>query len=196
MHTFFLLADITFHIYSALINEAAGRAHSVGLPFLLLPFLTKTSSFMWDLRFLTGVKTVFSWRKKQFIPNSQPYNSAELQHVLYTYLPEDTRCEDSSSCMWVNTVWRFCFHEMQLCAVWYTGSNVSEVPAASIFRIKDLKVEAAIYCKERQNFVTLLLQICGWVKRNSKFDNIIIWGTRHKQCAQYFNQSQTVCTVT
>jgi hypothetical protein len=36
MHMFFMLADFTFRIYSVLITEAAGIAHSVGLQFLLI----------------------------------------------------------------------------------------------------------------------------------------------------------------
>lgn len=59
MHTFFLLADIIFCIYSVLIIEAAGAAHFARLQFLLLTVPHKNVFFMWELRFFTGVKIVF-----------------------------------------------------------------------------------------------------------------------------------------
>jgi hypothetical protein len=66
MHTFLLLADSTFRIYSVLITEAAVTAHSVGLQCLLITEQKKNVFFMWDQRFFTGVKTVFS-QIQQFI---------------------------------------------------------------------------------------------------------------------------------
>lgn len=60
MHTFFLLEDSTFRIHSVVNTEAAGTAHSVGLQFLLITVPHRNGFFMWDLRFFTGVKNVFS----------------------------------------------------------------------------------------------------------------------------------------